>query len=271
MKRRDGVTALSPFFYVSRDFAIRNTRPMIQKLSVSFFLLASFLILVSCGRKSAEAEAPIAPFIELDPVVTTPGIKIRVEQNGVTSDTGGSVPLQVDLVPVALQASGYVTLRVEVANADGTVSDVTSSTEWLPTNPAVATLADEGGRKKLSGIKPGTSTMVAKYRSAAGVDYTTSFELRVMRVKGTIAQRTPSLRVGEHYQFQVIFIMENQSQVDVTSQLEFISQSPTLAVFEPGPVGNLRGVAAGDCQINYRQTWPGITSLGGGVNARINP
>ena len=249
---------------------------LIHRLVYSVLGFSLIFLLARCGKSEDGNLAPIRQTTPIAPTnpgapVTVSGIRIRVDQGGVVSDSAAGA-LKIDLVPVALQETAFATLRADLMFSDGSTQDITAEAEWVPGNATLVSLSDDGaGGKKLIGIRPGTTSIGAVYHGAGGADLSSSFEIRVLKVKGSVAQQVPSLRVGGTYQFHVVLNLENLAQVDVTSQIEFVSQSPEIAAFQPGTPGLLKGLAVGDCKVNFHGRWTGITSIGGGITAHILP
>src|SRR3984885_14207472 len=94
--------------------------------------------------------------------------------------------LSLKVTPTTVSVGGAATLQAIAHLSDGTTQDVTSSTQWTLSNPALATL----GSNVLTSKAPGTLTVQAAYVMAVPAGQSSSASASAAQTLSTSTQLT---------------------------------------------------------------------------------
>lgn len=153
----------------------------------------------------------------------------------------------VDLVSLAVTpatasaAVGGVQQFVATATfADGTVRDVSASSAWVSSIPAVATVNSTSG--VATGVSGGTSTIMATFGNKSGSSVFTVGPPTLISI--ALTPVNPTLQMGATQQLTVIGTYSDGTTVTVTNSSAFVSATPATATVGASS-GLVTGVVAG--------------------------
>ncbi|MCK6575684.1 Ig-like domain-containing protein, partial [Myxococcota bacterium] len=188
--------------------------------------------------------------------VTSPRVAVVVTATQV-------LEIQLDPPQALIGAGGEQRFTARALFNDGTTADVTELAAWQTSNPIVATVSNEAGRRGLvSGRAAGVTVVTALFGDVVSTPARVEVSLAVLR---ELAVSTPvaSVPVGESVRFTATGTYSDGSQRDLTAQVVFASSDPTIAEVVPAPAeaGTLRGLRPGVSRITAAfdgQTSPGV-------------
>jgi uncharacterized protein YjdB len=146
-------------------------------------------------------------------------------------------PTAVQLTAVLFTATGTY--------ADGSTADITTQVAWSSSNPTVANIG-QGGRAQT--MQPGTTTITAVLQGVAGSTVLTVDTAVLLSI--VIRPATSTIAAGTTEQLAVIGTFSDGTTQDITTQVQFTSQSPRIATVGSGRnAGLVTGLSPGTATI----------------------
>ena len=157
-----------------------------------------------------------------------------------------------------------VRFTATVLYSDNTSQDVTATSTWLSSAPAVAGVSDSGGsRGQASTLSKGTATISATYKGITGSTTITVTDATLTTIQ--VTPFAPILPIGYVTQSQATGIYSDNSTQDLTLLATWISSAPAVvAVSDSGPTkGRVTPLSAGNA--NIQAVYQGVTGAVGVV------
>ena len=180
----------------------------------------------------------------------------------VTSATISSI--QVTPTTPTVAKGVPVRFTATVLYSDNTSQDVTATSTWLSSAPAVAGVSDSGGsRGQASTLSKGTATISATYKGVTGSTTVTVTDATLTTIQ--VTPFAPILPIGYVTQSQAIGIYSDNTTQDLTLLATWISSAPAVvAVSDSGPTkGRVTPLSAGNA--NIQAVYQGVTGAVGVV------
>lgn len=183
--------------------------------------------------------------------VTNGSATLTASQGGVTSNgagltvTNASVD-QIDLSATASTlAAGTKTQLTAIANySDGTSQDITGQVSWSSSDNNVATVNTSG---QVTAVAPGSAVITGSFGGQTSSPLTitvTAATVSAIQISTPLA----SLALGTNGQLKALATYSDNTVIDVTSQVGWISSAPTLVSVDAN--GQIRALAVGSAVIS---------------------
>lgn len=130
---------------------------------------------------------------------------------------------------------------------DGSQQDITEFATWSSANPAIATIASDAVSTALS---KGQTDIIASFNGASG---TAILVVSESLAKALILQpNAPVLAMGTSQAMQALLLLEDNTQINVTAQVDWTITNPSIASIDDtvGSKGLVQGQSPGETTVN---------------------